>query len=152
MPDLPPPPRGAPAAASVPRSPGGSGFAGPHSPHGHGLPSSNSFIENMPPPRSAPSAQGLPGSQAFHLGNPGGRAGGGGGGGGGGQFQLKVLTNDNQWQSVAFSAGDNLDQRASAFLQQTGLKGAFQAGLAQKMRAMASGGQAQCSVDIVDLI
>jgi hypothetical protein len=132
-------------------------------PYAHGMPEQQSFaFESAPPPRCAPAADGGAGTftqQApppreapHHAAQAASRGGGGGSRAGGGQFVLKVLTSDNRWEQVAFSPGDRLEQVGSSFLSRTGLKGAFQAGLVSKMRTMISSGQAQSSVDIVDLI
>lgn len=101
-------------------------------------------LHNLPPPpRSAPAAEGLAG-----VGSHGGR----GGGRDVSSHVLKVLTSDNKWESLSFSAGDRLDSVGADFLRRTGLKGAFRSGLISKMQAMLSSGQAAASVDIVDLI
>merc|ERR1712039_810190 len=68
------------------------------------------------------------------------------------QFNLTVLTSDNKWETLYFSSSDDLDRRGSAFLQDNGLKAAFQTGLVQKMHSMISMGETNSSVDIVDLI
>jgi len=107
-----------------------------------------STLHNLPPPpRSAPAAEASPPAG-------GGYGGGGGGGGGGGQgpFSLTVLTSDSRWETLSFYSGDNLDQKGSTFLEQKGLKAAFHPGLVTKMRSMITMGQAQSSVDIVDLL
>jgi len=103
-----------------------------------------STLHNLPPPpRSAPAA-----AEAVSL----GLSGGGGRDSGGRQLTLTVLTSDSRWETFTFFAGDNLEQQGSAFLNEKGLKAAFQSGLVSKMRSMVSLGQAQSSVDIVDLI
>eukprot|EP00932_Pfiesteria_piscicida_P014523 SRR837773.26315.p3 GENE.SRR837773.26315~~SRR837773.26315.p3 ORF type:complete len:118 (-),score=34.30 SRR837773.26315:48-401(-) len=102
-------------------------------------------LSNLPPPpRSAPAAE----------------AGGGGAGNGSGygagpsaaRFTLTVLTSDSRWETVTFHAGEDLDFKGSHFLEQKGLKSAFQPGLVEKMRSMVAMGHAQASVDIVDLL
>lgn len=129
----PPPPRQAPAASQV---------ADPDLDFGlstlHDLP---------PPPRNAPAAQAGP-SGSFALGG----SGRGGEGCGGSRYSLTVLTSDSRWETLGFYAGENLDQKGEEFLAQKGLKAAFHPGLVSKMRSMITMGQAQASVDIVDLL
>jgi len=104
-------------------------------------------LHNLPPPpRSAPAAEASPPAGG------GDGYGRGGGGGGQGPFSLTVLTSDSRWETLSFYAGDNLDHKGSVFLEQKGLKAAFHPGLVSKMRSMITMGQAQSSVDIVDLL
>jgi len=106
-------------------------------------------LHNLPPPpRSAPAAA----EAATSSGGQGLGSSGGSSGGGGGRFSLTVLTSDSRWETLSFSARDDLEQRGSSFLQAKGLKAAFRSGLVAKMQAMISMGQANSSVDIVDLI
>jgi len=123
----------------------GFGRAGSYSAQGHdaGDPMGLGLgtLHNLPPPpRSAPAAE----------------SGGGGPGPASAAKEpvhsLTVLTSDNRWETIAFSASDNLDSKGASFLRQKGLKAAFQSGLTSKMRTMIAQGQAQSSVDIVDLI
>merc|ERR1719221_467615 len=104
-----------------------------------------SNLPNLPPPpRSAPAAEAMP--EAGALGISSGRNSGGR------EVTLMVLTSDSRWETLTFFSGDNLEQLALAFLRDKGLKAAFQSGLVSKMRSMIASGQAQSSVDIVDLI
>lgn len=103
----------------------------------------NTLHNLPPPPRCAPASEsfsGMPGN----LGGADAAAGI--------QFALKVLTSDNRWETMTFTSGDDLQRISQTFLSRTGLKGAFQSGLVSKMQSMISQGQAQSSVDIVDLI
>lgn len=124
-------------------------------PFGLGL---NTLHNLPPPPRSAPAAEGsscdpvLGGALSCDMPNLSRDRSGLGGMPGGLQFSLTVLTSDSRWELLNFSPGEDLDQKGAAFLQQKGLKAAFQAGLVSKMRTMIQLGQAQSSVDIVDLI
>jgi len=68
------------------------------------------------------------------------------------QYSLTVLTSDSRWELLNFGPGENLEHKGAAFLRQKGLKAAFQAGIVSKMHEMIQMGQAQSSVDIVDLI
>jgi len=104
-------------------------------------------LHNLPPPpRSAPAAAE---AAAAYSGGSGYEAGAGGGSM---QFSLTVLTSDNRWETLAFSARDNLERQANAFLHSKGLKAAFRSGLVAKMQSMISTRQTSSSVDIVDLI
>ncbi|CAE7624232.1 unnamed protein product [Symbiodinium sp. CCMP2456] len=66
-------------------------------------------------------------------------------------LKLTVLTSDSRWETLMFHSG-NFEKQALEFLRQKKLKAAFVGGLAAKMKAMVAAGQAQSSVDIVDLI
>jgi len=129
-----------------PSGPGGFGSSGP-SGHGDGgdpMGLGLSTLHNLPPPpRSAPAAEA-------------GRSGPVGGGAAAREREpehsLTVLTSDNRWETINFTASDNLELKGGSFLKQKGLKAAFQSGLTSKMRTMIATGQAQSSVDIVDLI
>lgn len=128
----PPPPRQAPAAAA------GAGA----DPMDFGL---GTLHDLPPPPRNAPAAQAGPGGASFAC-------GGARGGEGSSRYSLIVLTSDSRWETLGFYAGENLDQKGEQFLSQKGLKAAFHPGLVSKMRSMITMGQAQASVDIVDLL
>merc|ERR1719408_429344 len=86
-----------------------------------------------PPPRSAPASQGLSGATGY--------LGGGGGGGAPQRHSLSVRTGDDRWETLGFSAADDMQSASSQFLMRRGLKSAFQAGLVQKMREMVAMGQ-----------
>jgi len=117
-------------------------------------------LHNLPPPpRSAPAVDAMPasrgGGRTADSRDPrcvGGRGSSGGGGGGGSRHALTVLTSENRWETLTFLSNGNLEQQARDFLAQKGLKAAFISGLLSKMKSMVSTGQAQSSVDIVDLI
>eukprot|EP00929_Paragymnodinium_shiwhaense_P092366 TRINITY_DN5223_c0_g1_i2.p1 TRINITY_DN5223_c0_g1~~TRINITY_DN5223_c0_g1_i2.p1 ORF type:complete len:1540 (-),score=388.03 TRINITY_DN5223_c0_g1_i2:142-4761(-) len=102
--------------------------------------------DTPPPPRAAPHH-----AARSHGGGGGGGARSGSRGGPGG-FVLKVLTSDSRWETLNFTAGDNLPSLAASFLARKGLKAAFKGGLAQKMGSMIATGQPHSTVDIVDLI
>jgi len=112
-------------------------------PNGLGL---NTLHNLPPPPRSAPAVEVSPGAMPGH---PSGRNNGVGGGS---QHVLGVLTSENKWESLNFSSSSHLEQLARDFISSKGLKAAFISGLVGKMKTMVSTGQAQASVDIVDLI
>jgi len=112
-------------------------------PNGLGL---NTLHNLPPPPRSAPAVEVAPGAMPGH---PSGRNNGVGGGS---QHVLTVLTSESKWESLKFTSGSHLEQLARDFISSKGLKAAFISGLVGKMKTMASTGQAQASVDIVDLI
>lgn len=65
---------------------------------------------------------------------------------------LSIMTSDNNWVSLAFSTGDDLEQVATQWLQQRGLNPAFKPGLLAQMRQMANTKLITASVDIVDLL
>lgn len=65
---------------------------------------------------------------------------------------MDVMTGDDAWESLRFTASDQLEQRAQAFLSSHGLDPAFQAGLVAQMRQMLQSKRMALSVDIVDLI
>lgn len=118
-------------------------------------------LQNLPPPpRSAPGVDVMPAGRSGRTaeardprcGGSRGSGGGGSGGGGGSRHALTVLTSENRWETLTFLSNGNLEQQARDFLAQKGLKAAFISGLLAKMKSMVSSGQAQSSVDIVDLI
>eukprot|EP00930_Biecheleria_cincta_P042877 TRINITY_DN29502_c0_g1_i2.p1 TRINITY_DN29502_c0_g1~~TRINITY_DN29502_c0_g1_i2.p1 ORF type:complete len:1555 (+),score=430.34 TRINITY_DN29502_c0_g1_i2:130-4665(+) len=117
-------------------------------------------LHNLPPPpRSAPAVDVMAAGRSGRAGDArdprcgGSRgSGGGSGGGGGSRHALTVLTSENRWETLTFLSNGNLEQQASDFLAQKGLKAAFISGLLSKMKSMVKTGQAQSSVDIVDLI
>lgn len=86
------------------------------------------------------------------AGRPLGGGGPGGMGGGGAKLCLSVQIGDHRWETLYFSPGDNVQQKGSEFLQSKGLKAAFLSGLSTRMQQMVATGQAQMTVDIVDLI
>jgi len=133
----PPPPRSAAAARAM----GGSSGA-----VDDGLDFGLSTLHDLPaPPRNAPAAQATP-QGGFQP------SGGHDAYGSRDRYSLTILTSDSRWETLSFFAGENLDQRGTAFLEQRGLKSAFHPGLVSKMRSMIAMGQAQASVDIVDLL
>jgi len=67
-------------------------------------------------------------------------------------LKLTVLTSDSRLETLMFRSDGNFEKQALEFLMQKKLKAAFVGGLAAKMKAMVAAGQAQSSVDIVDLI
>lgn len=75
-----------------------------------------------------------------------------GGSAAGQRFELTVLTSDSRWETLEFSACDDLDHRGSKFLEANRLKAAFHPGLVAKMRSMITLCEPQASVDIVDLL
>lgn len=104
----------------------------------------NTLHQLPPPPRSAPAVEAVPDPRNHSSCRNGGS-------GHGQQHVLTVLTSDSRWETLNFSRG-NLEQQAKSFLTSKGLKEAFCSGLVAKMKSMVASGQAQSSVDIVDLI
>eukprot|EP00931_Biecheleriopsis_adriatica_P115993 TRINITY_DN9170_c0_g2_i1.p1 TRINITY_DN9170_c0_g2~~TRINITY_DN9170_c0_g2_i1.p1 ORF type:complete len:1624 (+),score=547.66 TRINITY_DN9170_c0_g2_i1:349-4872(+) len=102
----------------------------------------NTLHQLPPPPRSAPAAEAPPAdSRSCRSGSAPGQ-----------QHVLTVLTSDSRWETLNFSKSLSLEQQARSFLSSKGLKEAFCSGLVSKMKSMVASGQAQSSVDIVDLI
>ncbi|CAK9022168.1 Neurofilament heavy polypeptide (NF-H) (200 kDa neurofilament protein) (Neurofilament triplet H protein) [Durusdinium trenchii] len=66
--------------------------------------------------------------------------------------ELKVRTSESHWESLRFSAGDDLDWKAQEFVQRCGLKHAFLPGVVARLKQMVSIQQEYACVDIVDLI
>eukprot|EP00927_Polykrikos_kofoidii_P061968 TRINITY_DN5678_c0_g2_i1.p1 TRINITY_DN5678_c0_g2~~TRINITY_DN5678_c0_g2_i1.p1 ORF type:complete len:1517 (-),score=285.15 TRINITY_DN5678_c0_g2_i1:208-4758(-) len=103
-----------------------------------------------PPPRGAPASErtslsaGVPPSSSFNIG--GGRADSKG------RHILQVLVSEGRWEELCFCQRDDLDQVSSAFLRCHGLKSAFGPSLIDEMRTMMVAGQAEKSVDIIDLL
>lgn len=68
------------------------------------------------------------------------------------RYELRVRMSDSHWESLRFSAGDDLDFQGRQFIQRLGLKSAFLSGLVARLRQMASIQQDYACVDVVDLI
>lgn len=68
------------------------------------------------------------------------------------RHMLSIMTSDNNWDSLAFFTGDNIEQLASQWIQKRGLNPAFQQGLVSQMRQMVDMKLITASVDIVDLL
>lgn len=116
-----------------------------------GMPLGQTMQHLPPPPRRAPSL--TEPTTPLTVGNlPHRRGSGPGEADASGQFMLKVLASDNKWETLTFSASEDLPRQGAAFLQSRGLKAAFRAGLTSKMQAMVAAGETRASVDIVDLI
>jgi len=65
---------------------------------------------------------------------------------------LSIMSSDNNWDSIGFSSGENVEQRARLWIQKQGLNPAFQKGLVRQMRQMVNMKLITASVDIVDLL
>jgi uncharacterized membrane protein len=97
-------------------------------------------LNNMPPPpRTAPASEGSSRGNGYAASHQA-------------RFALRVLLSDERWQSLTFTSADNLEAAAASFLRQEQLKAAFLSGLVERMRGMIASGQAQASIDIVDLV
>lgn len=75
-----------------------------------------------------------------------------GGGQCGAQHVLQVRTSEDHWETIEFSAGDDMQRLGHDFILRHGLKEAFRPGLVAKMQQMVSIRQDYGLVDIVDLI
>jgi len=67
-------------------------------------------------------------------------------------YTLRVLTSNGRWEELYFSAADDMEEVGAIFLATHGLKDAFLAGLVDAMRGLVASGQAERSVDVIDLL
>jgi len=65
---------------------------------------------------------------------------------------LSIMTSDNNWDSIAFTNGANLESLAMQWITKRGLNPAFKKGLLSQMRHMVRMNLITASVDVVDLL